>query len=51
MQTDATFWAQQCCVLLAKDVASVCMDLNSNGNKSGLSDTHSINKNLATGSH
>ena len=28
MQTDATCWAQQCCVLLANNVASVWMDLN-----------------------
>ena len=27
MQTDATCWAQQCCVLLANNVASVCMGL------------------------
>ena len=27
MQTDATCWAQQCCVLLANTVASVCMEL------------------------
>ena len=25
MQTDATCWAQQCCVLLANNAASVCM--------------------------
>ena len=28
VQTDATCWAQQCCVLLANDVVSVCMGLN-----------------------
>ena len=27
MQTDATCWAQRCCVLLANNVASVCMGL------------------------
>ena len=27
MQTDATCWAQQCCVLLANNVASVCIGL------------------------
>ena len=27
MQTDATCWEQQCCVLLANNVASVCMGL------------------------
>ena len=27
LQTDATCWAQQCCVLLANNVASVCMGL------------------------
>ena len=27
-QTDATCWAQQCCILLANNVASVCMGLN-----------------------
>ena len=27
MKTDATCWAQQCCVLLANNVASVCMRL------------------------
>ena len=28
MQTDATCWAQQCCVLLAKNVAAVCVDFD-----------------------
>ena len=27
IEMDATCWAQQCCVLLANDVASVCMGL------------------------
>ena len=27
MQTDATCWAQQCCVLLPNNVSSVCMGL------------------------
>ena len=28
MQTDATCWAQQCCVLLVNNVASICIGLN-----------------------
>ena len=30
VQTLATCWAQQCCVLLANNVASVCTGLNEN---------------------
>ena len=31
MQMDATCWTQQCCVLSANNVASVCMSLGGSG--------------------
>ena len=31
MQTDATCWVQQCCLLLVNNVASVCMGLKQRG--------------------